>query len=224
MTIVAPLNVPSLLGEDASELYAKNQYNLLALMLKDNIVKIDWDDEVLAKTALTHAGKLCESDAAERQERRIPAAQHARRSQAGHESSVSRQEIKMEFQIAITGFVALYIFMLAAFAGWVIIGRVPAILHTPLMSGSNFVHGIVVVGGHLRPAQRQHGAGTGDRLFRRAARRRQRRGRLCRHRSHARDVPDERAQAPSHAKSRSRQSQHAEEGLRNRHASRSFRN
>jgi NAD(P) transhydrogenase subunit alpha len=47
----------------------------------------------------------------------------------------------------ITGFVALYIFMLAAFAGWVIIGRVPAILHTPLMSGSNFVHGIVVVGG-----------------------------------------------------------------------------
>ena len=47
----------------------------------------------------------------------------------------------------MTGFVALYIFMLAAFAGWVIIGRVPAILHTPLMSGSNFVHGIVVVGG-----------------------------------------------------------------------------
>jgi NAD(P) transhydrogenase subunit alpha len=37
--------------------------------------------------------------------------------------------------------------MLAGFAGWVIIGRVPAILHTPLMSGSNFVHGIVVVGG-----------------------------------------------------------------------------
>jgi NAD(P) transhydrogenase subunit alpha len=53
----------------------------------------------------------------------------------------------MNFDIALTGFVALYIFMLAAFAGWVIIGNVPAILHTPLMSGSNFVHGIVVVGG-----------------------------------------------------------------------------
>src|SRR5271157_4014738 len=52
----------------------------------------------------------------------------------------------MHFSIAITGFVALYIFMLAAFGGWVIIGRVPAILHTPLMSGSNFVHGIVVIG------------------------------------------------------------------------------
>lgn len=53
----------------------------------------------------------------------------------------------MDFQISFTGLVALYIFMLAGFAGWVIIGRVPAILHTPLMSGSNFVHGIVVVGG-----------------------------------------------------------------------------
>lgn len=58
VTIVAPLNVPSLLAEDASELYAKNQFNLLALMLKDNVVVIDWDDEILARTALTHDGKL----------------------------------------------------------------------------------------------------------------------------------------------------------------------
>lgn len=53
----------------------------------------------------------------------------------------------MNADVAMTGFIALYIFMLAGFAGWVIIGNVPAILHTPLMSGSNFVHGIVVVGG-----------------------------------------------------------------------------
>jgi len=52
----------------------------------------------------------------------------------------------MDIHTSITGFVALYIFMLAAFTGYEIIGRVPAILHTPLMSGSNFVHGIVVVG------------------------------------------------------------------------------
>src|SRR5271169_2385115 len=53
----------------------------------------------------------------------------------------------MDLNISFTGLVALYIFMLAAFTGWIIIGRVPAILHTPLMSGSNFVHGTVVVGG-----------------------------------------------------------------------------
>jgi NAD(P) transhydrogenase subunit alpha len=57
VTIVAPLNVPSLLGEDASELYAKNLYNLLALMLKQNVIVLDWTDEVLAKTVLTHDGR-----------------------------------------------------------------------------------------------------------------------------------------------------------------------
>jgi NAD(P) transhydrogenase subunit alpha len=57
VTIAAPLNVPSLLGEDASELYAKNQYNLLALVMKDNVIEIDWSDEILAGTVLTHAGE-----------------------------------------------------------------------------------------------------------------------------------------------------------------------
>ncbi|GMQ97108.1 MAG: proton-translocating transhydrogenase family protein [Gammaproteobacteria bacterium] len=46
----------------------------------------------------------------------------------------------------IEGYTALYIFMLAAFTGYEVISRVPVILHTPLMSGSNFIHGIVVVG------------------------------------------------------------------------------
>ena len=46
----------------------------------------------------------------------------------------------------IDGFIALYIFMLAGFTGYEVISRVPVILHTPLMSGSNFVHGIVLVG------------------------------------------------------------------------------
>jgi NAD(P) transhydrogenase subunit alpha len=46
----------------------------------------------------------------------------------------------------MTGIVALYIFMLAAFTGYEVIARVPVILHTPLMSGSNFIHGIVLVG------------------------------------------------------------------------------
>ena len=57
-TIVGPLNVPSLLGEHASELYSKNQFNLIELFLKDKAISIDWADEVLAKTCLTHAGEI----------------------------------------------------------------------------------------------------------------------------------------------------------------------
>ena len=44
------------------------------------------------------------------------------------------------------GWIALYIFTLAAFTGYEVISKVPVILHTPLMSGSNFIHGIVLVG------------------------------------------------------------------------------
>ena len=46
----------------------------------------------------------------------------------------------------MTGIVALYIFMLAAFTGYEVISRVPVILHTPLMSGSNAIHGVILVG------------------------------------------------------------------------------
>ena len=46
----------------------------------------------------------------------------------------------------IEGFIALYIFMLSAFVGYELISKVPVLLHTPLMSGTNFVHGIVLVG------------------------------------------------------------------------------
>ncbi|MGH8178751.1 MAG: NAD(P) transhydrogenase subunit alpha [Steroidobacter sp.] len=58
ITIIGPLNVPSMLGEHASELYAKNQLNLIELFVKDNAISLDWSDEVIAKTALTHAGEI----------------------------------------------------------------------------------------------------------------------------------------------------------------------
>ncbi|HUZ79191.1 MAG TPA: NAD(P) transhydrogenase subunit alpha [Thermoplasmata archaeon] len=41
---------------------------------------------------------------------------------------------------------ALLIAVLATFVGYEVISRVPVLLHTPLMSGSNFIHGIVLVG------------------------------------------------------------------------------
>ncbi len=47
----------------------------------------------------------------------------------------------------MTGFVwYLTVFVLAAFVGFEVISKVPSILHTPLMSGSNAIHGIVLVG------------------------------------------------------------------------------
>jgi len=55
----------------------------------------------------------------------------------------------------IMGFVT--IFVLAAFVGYEVVSKVPSILHTPLMSGSNAIHGIVLVGTMLVLGQ-AHGA------------------------------------------------------------------
>ena len=44
---------------------------------------------------------------------------------------------------------ALFILVLAAFVGYEVVSKVPTILHTPLMSGANAVHGVIVVGAML---------------------------------------------------------------------------
>ena len=43
----------------------------------------------------------------------------------------------------------LTIFVLAIFVGFEVISRVPVLLHTPLMSGTNAIHGIIVIGAIL---------------------------------------------------------------------------
>src|SRR6187399_231735 len=40
----------------------------------------------------------------------------------------------------------IYIIILSIFVGIEVIGRVPTVLHTPLMSGANAIHGVVIVG------------------------------------------------------------------------------
>jgi len=44
---------------------------------------------------------------------------------------------------------ALFILVLAAFVGYEVVSKVPTMLHTPLMSGANAVHGVIVVGALL---------------------------------------------------------------------------
>ena len=44
---------------------------------------------------------------------------------------------------------ALFILVLSAFVGYEVVSKVPTMLHTPLMSGANAVHGVIVVGALL---------------------------------------------------------------------------
>jgi NAD(P) transhydrogenase subunit alpha len=53
----------------------------------------------------------------------------------------------MNLDSAIPGLIILHVVLLAAFGGWVIVSRAPEILREPLVAGSAFLNGIVVVAG-----------------------------------------------------------------------------
>lgn len=56
--IDAPLNVPSRLAEHASELYAKNLLNFLELIVEEGELNLNWEDDIVAGSVLTHDGEI----------------------------------------------------------------------------------------------------------------------------------------------------------------------
>jgi len=58
VTIIGPTNLPSRMPVHASEMYAKNLYNFLSPFIKGGELAIDWSDEIIAGSCLTHDGEL----------------------------------------------------------------------------------------------------------------------------------------------------------------------
>jgi len=58
VTILGPLNVASQVPIHASEMYAKNCFNLLSPFIEEGELALDWDDDVIKNTALTHDGEI----------------------------------------------------------------------------------------------------------------------------------------------------------------------
>lgn len=65
VTLVGLKDAPSAMASDASRLYAKNVANLLALVIKDGALELDFDDEVLAGACLAHDGAVRHQPTAE---------------------------------------------------------------------------------------------------------------------------------------------------------------
>ena len=96
VTLIGPTNLPSRMALHASEMYAKNLFNFLSPFIKDGNLAIDWADEVIAGSTLTHEGQI------------------------RHEG-VKKALGVAEMDAQLTGMAALYIFMLAAFTGYEVI-------------------------------------------------------------------------------------------------------
>lgn len=56
--VVGPVNLPSQAAYHASEMYARNLFNLLKPAIDQGELKIDWTDEVFAQSCVTHAGEI----------------------------------------------------------------------------------------------------------------------------------------------------------------------
>ena len=141
-------------------------------MVKDGALNLDFEDEVTKSTVITHGGavvsdavkKLLEPAAAGRWRTRVS-------DELAHLAGASSS--------------------LAILVGFEVISKVPATLHTPLMSGANSIHGIVLVGAMLIAAEADNPLSYILALRRDGVRGDERRRRLRRDRPDAPDVPQE---------------------------------
>ncbi len=64
--IYGPLNVPGTVANHASELYARNLFNLLSLIIKEGAINIDLEDQIIKDSLITHAGEIVNASVRDR--------------------------------------------------------------------------------------------------------------------------------------------------------------
>jgi NAD/NADP transhydrogenase alpha subunit len=121
VTIVSPLNLPASMPEHASALYARNVQALVELML--------------------------DTDASPPRSARLRGRDHRRGVHHPRRPGRPRAARADRGGPGLMLLENLAILVLAGFVGYAVISKVPNTLHTPLMSGTNAIHGIVILGG-----------------------------------------------------------------------------
>jgi NAD(P) transhydrogenase subunit alpha len=161
VTIIGYVDLPSRLAPLASQLYGTNLTHLLSDMGGAEKWRIDLDDQVVRGALIRKEGELMwpppkiEPPAAKPAAAKAPpASAHAAQKKGG--SSVVPLVV-LGALFAAVGAVApkeflshFTVFVLACFVGWQVVWNVTPALHTPLMSVTNAISGIIVVGGMLQ--------------------------------------------------------------------------
>lgn len=166
--ILGYLNLPSRMAHTASRFFSGNIVHLLKDMVdKDTGFAIDLEDEVVRGALQTHDGKVLE-----RPPRRPPPPKpeaqtpvHTPKKKVPKKESGGASLLGGAVMLGIFALVGLFapasfvphfgVFVLACFIGWQVVWSVSASLHTPLMSVTNAISGIILVGGMLQ-------AGSGE--------------------------------------------------------------
>jgi H+-translocating NAD(P) transhydrogenase subunit alpha len=167
VTVIGYVDLPSRLAPTASQLYGSNLTHLLADMGGARSFHIDLDDAVVRGALVLKDGELMwpppkppAPPPVPVAEPKLPTAPHAIKAHAAAKPSGTRSVLGLVLVLSLLlllgafaprEFVAhLTVFVLACFVGWQVVWNVTPALHTPLMSVTNAISGIIVVGGMLQ--------------------------------------------------------------------------
>ena len=166
VTVIGYVDLPSRLAPTASQLYGSNLTHLLADMGGAKSFHVDLEDAVVRGAIVLHEGKLVWPAPKSAplnlppvpQTKSIPPPPKAAPVPApAHPLRVVAFALAATALLALLGSVApkefvshLTVFVLACFVGWQVVWNVTPALHTPLMSVTNAISGIILVGGMLQ--------------------------------------------------------------------------
>lgn len=165
--IVGYTDLPSRMANQSSQLYGTNLWHLLHDMGGSADFKVDWEDEVVRGALAVQNGAVVpppEKPAAlavhtSTAPKAQTAAQAVEAKPAAGIKNLGSLILVIVGVVALTGigiaapsnFISHFtVFVLACFIGWQVIWNVKPALHTPLMSVTNAISGIIIVGGMLQ--------------------------------------------------------------------------
>lgn len=163
VTIIGFTDLPSRMAAQSSQLYGTNLWHLLKDMGGAEDYKIDFEDEVVRGALILHEGKVTWPPPKPSNPSPTPS-----KSKPGTVKTVAKEaEPKSDRSLiwlivaglalvgigigAPSSFLSHFtVFVLACFVGWQVIWNVTPALHTPLMSVTNAISGIIIIGGMLQ--------------------------------------------------------------------------
>lgn len=169
--IVGLTDLASRMGASASRLFANNVVHLLAEIIDGDRLHIDLEDDVIRPALVTYAGEILprpEPKAAPPPPRPSARPRSAPAPEARPAQKDIRSPTRRAWGTTLGGMLVIVVlfvagrfapsdllqhstvFVLACFVGWQVIWSVTAALHTPLMSVTNAISGIIVIGGMLQ--------------------------------------------------------------------------
>ncbi|MBT3468521.1 MAG: NAD(P)(+) transhydrogenase (Re/Si-specific) subunit alpha, partial [Opitutae bacterium] len=165
VTILGYLDLPGRLPTQASQLYGNNLFKLLQLLGKPDDFSINFEDEVLRGATVIKNGEVTWLPPKAAEPSPKPQSAKAEDTVVPPEEKTTPFFMKPGFLLGLTCLALLglgwkspddgiflhqiSVFVLACFLGYMVIWNVTPALHTPLMSVTNAISGIIVIGGML---------------------------------------------------------------------------